>query len=483
MSFTLSKAINPSKVFLTKMSEVTGRFDPFFYRPELVALEKKVRRVATHRLRDYILWMAGGATPATTESDTHYTESPDGVPFIRVQNLSTTGHLNLEDYKRITRATHNGLLARSRLSGGELLVKITGVGRMAVASVVPDNFEGNINQHIVAIRTKNKQTSEALAAYLNLDIAERLATRRSTGGTRPALDYPALLSIPIIFNTQATTLVATAVAEYKNKLSAAKDTLKQVDDVLLTELGITLKPESPNTIKSRIFRGAFVEVTGSRLDPFFHKPQFAALEHELLADKRYSLIRSLGYLVRGVVYTSEDERDEGKIIIRANNIDLETGELDLKELVRVRESIEFNNTQKLAKNDILICAASGSKIHAGKVSFISDSVDAYFGGFMMVLRVTTSTVIPEYLGYYMQSKLFRRCIFRHLGGTNINNLSVPMVLGLGVIIPSKPVQEQICDRIRRLRKQSKVLRNKAEEDFKSAIHKIEARILSEGGGA
>jgi hypothetical protein len=158
--------------------------------------------------------MAGGATPSTTEAETHYTESADGLPFIRVQNLSTTGRLNLDDCKRITRSTHEGLLGRSRLSGGELLVKITGVGRMAVASVVPEEFEGNINQHIVAIRTKDIETSQALAAYLNLDIAEKLASRRATGGTRPALDYPALLSLPVILDSRISERINVAVERY-----------------------------------------------------------------------------------------------------------------------------------------------------------------------------------------------------------------------------------------------------------------------------
>ncbi len=147
MSFALSKKVNSSKAFLTRKSEVTGRCDPFYFRPELVALERRVRQVTSRRLRDFVLSIAGGATPSRTETDTHYTEGPDGVPFIRVQNLSTTGQLNLDNCKRITRSTHEGLLGRSRLFGGELLVKITGVGRMAVASVVPNGFEGNINQH------------------------------------------------------------------------------------------------------------------------------------------------------------------------------------------------------------------------------------------------------------------------------------------------------------------------------------------------
>ena len=147
MSFMLSERVDPKKVFLTQKSQVRNRLDPFFFRPALVALEEKVRNVTPHRLRDFVVRLAGGATPLRSKADIHYTESSDGVPFIRVQNLSTTGKLNLEDCKRITRSTHEGLLSRSKLMGGELLVKITGVGRMAVASVVPDGFEGNIRVH------------------------------------------------------------------------------------------------------------------------------------------------------------------------------------------------------------------------------------------------------------------------------------------------------------------------------------------------
>ena len=94
--------------------------------------------------------MAGGSTPLKSEGDQHYTTADNGVPFIRVQNLTATGELNLDDVKHITQSTHAKLLGRSRLKGGELLVKNTGVGRMAVASVVPPKTEANINQHIAA---------------------------------------------------------------------------------------------------------------------------------------------------------------------------------------------------------------------------------------------------------------------------------------------------------------------------------------------
>jgi type I restriction enzyme S subunit len=60
---------------------------------------------------------------------------------------------------------------------------------MAIASVAPKNFVGNTNQHMVVVKTGNVAISKYLAHYLNLDIIEKIASRHSTGGTRPALDY------------------------------------------------------------------------------------------------------------------------------------------------------------------------------------------------------------------------------------------------------------------------------------------------------
>jgi len=198
-TYTISNTkLNPNRVFILQKSELEKRLDPFYYVPELVELEKKVLAKQPKKLRDYVKGIASGATPKTAEVEKYYSDKENGKPFLRVQNLSPTGILEFDDCKYINEDTHNGMLKRSQVSEGDLLVKITGVGRMAVASVAPENFEGNINQHVCVIKTGNKEISETLAAYLNSDIGEKLASRRSTGGTRPALDYPALLSIPII---------------------------------------------------------------------------------------------------------------------------------------------------------------------------------------------------------------------------------------------------------------------------------------------
>lgn len=259
--FRLDTSINNEKCFILNRSEVEKRLDPFYYIPSIKKLEKKVKNKGAMPLRTFVENISSGATPKTAEKEKYYADKENGIPFLRVQNLSYTGFLKLDNCKYINEETHNNYLKRSQVNGGDLLVKITGVGRMAVASVAPNGFVGNTNQHMVVIKTKDRQTSEILASYLNTDIGEMLASRRATGGTRPALDYPALLSIPIIFDNEILDIYKIAIESKKQKEKQAKDLLDSIDTYLLKELGITL-PKIDNSLEKRIFEVDLSEISG-----------------------------------------------------------------------------------------------------------------------------------------------------------------------------------------------------------------------------
>ena len=233
------------------------RLDVTYYDTDIVELERKVCELSPLKLKDLAKYVSSGATPLTSERDKYYTDKENGIPFIRVQNLQETGELSLEDTNFINYTTHNELLNRSQVKEGDLLIKITGVGRMAVASVAPKGFEGNINQHIVLIKTGNTYTSELIAAFLNTDIGEKLASRRATGGTRPALDYPALLSIPIVLDDRILNLSKASRTQKQQKEAETAQILSNIDNYLLDHLGIA-KTTAETDMESRIFILIFV---------------------------------------------------------------------------------------------------------------------------------------------------------------------------------------------------------------------------------
>jgi len=246
------------EMFLVKSSEIEGRIDIDFYRPNLTEIEKKILAKSKKRLKDFALSMGSGATPSTTNPE--FYSDKNGIPLLRVQNLTLNSTVKLNNLKYITEDVHENMLKRSQVTDQDLLVKITGVGRMAVAAVPPKEFSGNVNQHIVVVRTGSREKSLYLANYLNLDVIEKLASRRVTGGTRPALDYPALRSIPIIEDIDFS-ILENAKKQANQLKQQAKTLLNSINSYLLGELGITL-PETDNSLNSRMFTVKMSDVGG-----------------------------------------------------------------------------------------------------------------------------------------------------------------------------------------------------------------------------
>lgn len=108
--------------------------------------------------------------------------------------------------------------------------------------------------------------------------------------------------------------------------------------------------------------------------------------------------------------------------------------------------MKLSDTQKLRKNDILICAASGSTKHLGKVALAKQDYDFYFGGFMGVLR-SSSNIIPALLYSYLCCEKFKKFVAETTAGANIQNLKFSVISDFQIPLPPLKVQEQIVAEI------------------------------------
>ncbi len=182
--------------FAITSDEIEGRIDPFFYKPYLRNLVAQIKSKKHFKLSEAITEISGGATPKVTED---YYLDEGGIPFLRVQNITEMG-INLDDVKFIKPEVHETMLKRSQLKRDDLVFTIT--GRIGSVAVVPDNFEGNINQHSVRFHLRDKIKDmevlpEYVASFFNTNVGRDLSFRYTTGGTRPALDYEALRSLVV----------------------------------------------------------------------------------------------------------------------------------------------------------------------------------------------------------------------------------------------------------------------------------------------
>lgn len=448
MLYQVPQYIDPNKIFLVNYSELEGRLEPEFYRPSLASLEKRIRGLATHKLSDYALYMAGGATPLKTEADKFYADSESGIPFLRVQNLQTNGELSLNDCVYINEETHNGLLKRSQVAEGDLLVKITGVGRMAVASVAPKGFIGNTNQHIVVIKTGDTALSKYLARYLNLDLIEKIASRHSTGGTRPALDYPSLRNIPVIEGIDFS-LIDNALRILEEKDDLTRQLSDSISTYLIKELGITL-PEVSFELQNRIFLTSSNKLIGNRIDPLF---ALCWGKNAMSAHYDNINLHTIANICKGNALTSE-EVIPGPIPVIAGG-----------------QTSPYSHNEANFDGNVITVSASGA--YAGYVWYHRNPI--YATDCSVIRSKDESHFLTEYI--FEVLKVQQRSIYwlqtgaaqPHVYASDLASLIIP-------VIPLSK-QKEIVEHISSIRQQAKALQEEGKQILEQAKKEVEHMII------
>jgi len=146
---------------------------------------------------------------------------------------------------------------------------------------------------------------------------------------------------------------------------------------------------------------------------------------------------------RGLTYAKGDEVEvSNNVVLRATNINLETNLLDFSELRYINDSVIVQKNKKVKKGSLIICTASGSKNHLGKVAFIDNDYNYAFGGFMGMITPKT-TIVPKYLFYIMTSDAYKDFIGTLSDGVNINNLTFEKLKRLPISYPDYFEQERI----------------------------------------
>lgn len=150
--------------------------------------------------------------------------------------------------------------------------------------------------------------------------------------------------------------------------------------------------------------------------------------------------------IRGVSYKPEDATDvptEGYYpILRANNI--KDNALIFDDFVYVKEN-KIKKEQMIQKGDIIVCASSGSKELVGKAAQAKKDLQMSFGAFCKGVRA--KNILPEYLGNYFKSPIYRKTISRLSAGANINNIKSEHLDNLEIPLPPMEEQKEIAARL------------------------------------
>lgn len=106
----------------------------------------------------------------------------------------------------------------------------------------------------------------------------------------------------------------------------------------------------------------------------------------------------------------------------------------------------------------------------GKVAFIDNDTEYYAGGFMGIIRINSTSILPKYLFELLNSSKYREIIQNESSGSNINNLS-NAITQIKIPVPPTDIQEQIISEVDKLDEQYQNSRMKIE-DYRKQIIKI-----------
>ncbi len=379
----------------------------------------------------------------------------------------TSGQCDLDSVKYINLETHENLLKRSQVDQDDLLIKITGVGRMAVASVPPKGFKGNINQHIVRIKTESREISTYLAAYLNTDIGEQLASRRSTGGTRPALDYEALKSIPIVFSPEILHIIEKAEQTKKQKETEAQRLLDSIDKYVLSELGIEL----PEFEHKMCFSVRASEVEKDRLDVGFHDPKAKQIK---LENSKYELkkLSEIFEINRGGSprpirkFLTEDQNGINWIKI-GDTKGVQKFISTTKEKI-IKEGVKYS--RMVEPGDFIL----SNSMSFGR-PYIMDTTGCIHDGWLVFKE--KQQINKDFMFSLLRSKLMYTLFERLTLGGVVQNLNIELIKTVLIPLPPLDIQEKIANEVQTRIDKLEVLKQQAKETLEAAKAQVEKIIL------
>ena len=181
----------------------------------------------------------------------------------------------------------------------------------------------------------------------------------------------------------------------------------------------------------------------------------------------------------GLSYDKKDEVSSSKnVVLRANNVDIGKQLINLLELRYISDDIIIPKGKKVVRNSLLVCTASGSKKHLGKVALIDKDYGYAFGAFMGLIT-PNNLLNSKYLYYTMIDNRYRKFLSALSDGVNINNLRLEVLKEFSIPLPPLAEQKRIAKKLAQIFSALDILQANTQRALEGTRHLFQSILQRE----
>jgi len=395
------------KCYLLRQGEIRKRIDAYSNQSKFKQLINKIYSVSypVQIIQNIASDIFSGSTPVAKGNA--YIEPPNGVRFLRSGEITEDGEVTSMGEVHITEEVHNGLLRRSQLNSGDVLIAIVGA-TIGSVGVYERNKPSNINQAIAVVRLRDKEIlPKYLCYYLKSNIGQGLLDFFKRPVARANINLEEISEIPVLIPPREIQLSLVAAMDEarshrKQKLAESDQLISSIDAEILKILQIN---QTINIPERKYFSVSNSSIKNSRFDAFFFQPHL--ISADLLIRNYKSGITELSEILSMEPINGIDSRKYvafGERYLRVKNI--KPFEIKTDDIVYVENNLSVKQRKiNLLENDILI-TRKGS---FGICTKVDKSVtDCLISSEIILLRISkTSPYEVDFLVAWLNSGQFK----------------------------------------------------------------------------
>lgn len=450
-----------AKISHIKHSDVleARRYDAEYFKPEHLEINNELSSSGALKLSEF-----SNLHDGPFGSDLHSNEyTADGVPVLRMQNITNSGDVNLENLEHISEDSADRLIKHIAYPGEVVTTKI---GFLGYTTVLPNTYKRYFfRREITRVAIKNKKINPYyLSVFLNSKYGRSQVRRLSSGATRDRVLLVNQKNILVpIANDSFQLQIEQIVKSAHQKRTESGRLYNEAEELLLKELGL-LDFEVKHSLSFTTTKSEISEA--QRYDSEYFQPKYDEIIKKIEGyDGGWDFVRN--QFRQNTTLSKKD--GEYCNYIEISDIDISSGEITPTRLGI--KDIPANGKRKLFTNDLLI---SKVRPYRGAVSFIDFEVDNLIGSGAFTVLQEKTDYRKEVLMIFLKTQFIKEFLLRYNCGTTYPVIKDEDILDLKIPLIKPPVQKQIAEKIQeshRLRKVSKELLEDAKRKVEEEIEK------------